>query len=132
MYLLSLSSCDGSVSPHKNDLSIELISKNEELSIDENIELILHNGTNSTLYLEFCGPNMLYSIERKEEGEWIHYSGGICLDLYVPEFIPAVGPGKSKTISLKITSSGIYRIILPYKLNSETEVQIIEFKFAVA
>ncbi len=75
LFLFLLSFCSNTVSPEQEGISIEIKSQNQELSIEEKIEFILHNRTNSMLYLEFCGSNMTYIIEQKDEDEWIGYSG---------------------------------------------------------
>jgi len=77
-----------------------LVSKKESFSSSEQVQLTLVNNTTEDLYLNYCGPALLYKLEAKENENWINYAVGLCLALYAPEFVPALKPVGFVQISL--------------------------------
>lgn len=111
---------------------IRLESKKESFSSSEQVQLTLVNNTNNDLYLNYCGPTLLYKLEAKENENWINYAGGICLAIYTSEFVPVLEPGETREITFDSLDTGQYRYNLAYKLSSgESDSQEISTEFLV-
>ena len=112
------------------DVSLE--SEKEKFSSGEQVQLTLFNDTNSDLFLQYCGPSLLYRLEAKENERWINYAGGLCLALYAPEFVPVLEPGRTKEITFDSLVVGQYRYNLSYKLSSvASDNQEVSIEFVV-
>lgn len=127
----TLISCNPSTQ-FENSTEVSLESKKEAFSSSEQIQLTLVNDTHEDLYLNYCGPALLYKLEIKEEENWKNYSFGLCLDIYTPEFRPVLEPGTTKEITFDSLDAGEYRYNLTYKLSSgESDSHEISIEFSV-
>ncbi len=125
-----LISCESSLTQHRYGENVVLKSEKKIYSSNEQVILHLYNETNDVLYLNYCGPTLLYELDQKNKGNWTPYSGGACLAMYLIKFTPSVKPGETKTINLHKLEVGEYQLNLPYKLtstSSETDTLIAKF-----
>ncbi len=90
----------------------------EDFTETETVELILKNESNTSLYLEYCGPAMIFWHQIMKDDGWSSFNFTICLDIYIPEFRKVLDPGESKTITLDVFDFGLNRFAIPYKLGS--------------
>lgn len=102
----------------ENPADVRLESEKEAFSSSEEVQLTLVNETDEDLYLNYCGPALIYKLESKEKEDWVSYAGGLCLAVYTFEFVPVLEPGASKEIIFDSLEAGEYRFNLSYKLNS--------------
>ncbi|MDZ7692097.1 MAG: hypothetical protein U5K69_13365 [Balneolaceae bacterium] len=129
--ILILTGCSPSTKVDER-LEVTLQSEQQVYSADEKISLRLENTTDNVVYLNYCGPVLLYQLEVKGKEKWKTVGSGICLAIYASEFVPAVKPGKSKVIELYQQKTGQYRYSLSYTLSSaSSKVQQVNEKFGV-
>lgn len=96
----------------------------------ETVELILKNESNTSLYLEYCGPAMIFWHQVMKDDRWSSFNFTICLDIYIPEFRKVLDPGESKTITLDVFDFGLNRFAIPYKLgSSDSEEKTLTAEF---
>lgn len=131
IFAFTLISCSPSTQ-FGTSTEVNLQSEKEVFSSSEQVQLTLANDSSEDLYLNYCGPTLLYKLEAKEKENWTNYSGGVCLALYASEFVPVLKPGKTKEITFDSLEVGQYRYNLAYKLFSgESESQKISTEFLV-
>ena len=81
----------------------------------ENIIFTIYNHTDSTVYLSFCGPNLILICDKKINDNWIIYSATICLAIYSFDNMGFIA-GEEVKASRSVGNIGIYRLRIPYSM----------------
>lgn len=117
LVFLGAAGCDLIQSEEKR-VEIDLQPERKWYQVDQKVEFSAPNESKQTLYAKFCGPGLIYTIQRRNES-WESYSTWICPAIYRIEFKAAAEPGEVFRFSRVVSDEGLYRAKLTYRVGSD-------------
>ncbi|GEM_PF-6972286 len=120
--LLVFWGCDVTGEPQsRRAISVASEQKQYTLGPDAQVDFTVANPSNRMLYLPVCGPDLTFVLERRADGAWESYSGGLCPAIYAMGYRRILDPGASFRITTRIGEAGRYRVRLSYKTSRQAE-----------
>lgn len=117
LVFLGTAGCDLFQSEEKR-AEIDLQAERKRCQVDQEVEFSAPNESQQTLFAQFCGPNLIYTIQRRNNS-WGSYFGTICPAIYRIEFKAVAEPGEVFRFSRVVSDGGLYRAKLTYRFGSE-------------
>ncbi len=126
---LLLAGCDLFSDADSSPVIVE--TDQQSYTLGERISFTASNRTESrTLYLNFCGPDLIYQTQQLEDRSWEGYSGTLCKAIYAIEYEAVAEAGERYRWDSAIRDEGSYRVKLYFKLDSTAEESEIVYSNA--
>lgn len=118
--LAVLGACSDSSGPSAPNVEVQTIVNSSPGQGQPNVAITVENQGSRPVLLEHCGDRLLVMVDRREDGEWETYKGGLCTAevSWAPR---ELAPGARLTAAEWLTQPGRYRLRLAASYRDDRE-----------